>query len=171
MAAHGISLDSRLPTAVAAAAPTAQQSSSPPPPPPPHGGAPPPSPPLSLSPVSLPAASLQHPHQYQQDTHTPSESSTDSEPNSTGPNSRALLARRFALHCYDSTEELVEAYYMQERSDSDVEYHSSSSGRALAYGRQDGRQERNIAEAQDDLEAMSEDDASSDAQKQAQVDA
>jgi len=65
----------------------------------------------------------------------------------------------------------VEAYYMQERSDSDVEYHSSSSGRALAYGRQDGRQERNIAEAQDDLEAMSEDDASSDAQKQAQVDA
>ncbi|DBB11114.1 TPA: hypothetical protein ACH3X3_006574 [Trebouxia sp. C0006] len=75
MAAHGISLDSRLPTAVAAAAPTAQQSSSPPPPsppppPPPHGGAPPPSPPLSLSPVSLPAASLQHPHQYQQDTHS-----------------------------------------------------------------------------------------------------
>ncbi len=63
----------------------------------------------------------------------------------------------------------MEAAYMQEHSDSDVEYHSSSSGRALAYGRQDGRQERNIAEAQDDLEAMSEDDASSDAQKQAQV--
>jgi len=158
IAAHGISLDSRLPTATAAAASAALQSSLPPTSSP-------------LSPLAQPAASLQHQHQHQhqQDTHTPSESSTDSGPNSTGPNSRALLVRRFALHCYDSTEELVEASDVQERSDSDVEYASSLSGRALAYGKQDGSQERGVAEELGDLEAMSEDDALSDAQKQAQV--
>jgi hypothetical protein len=141
MAAHGISLDSRLPTAAAASA--VLQSSSP------------------LSSLPLPAASLQHQHQHQQDTHSPSESSTDSEPDSS-----AHLVRRFALHCYDSTEEAYEALQLQQHSDSDVEYASCSSGRALSHERLDGCQER---EEQDDLEAMSEDDASSDAQKQAQV--
>lgn len=170
VAAHGISLDSRLPTAVAASA--ALRSSSP----------------LSSSP--LPAASLQH--QDQQDTHSPSESST-------GPDSRALLVRAFALHRYDSSEALFEATYLQERSDSDVDYASCSSGRAVDHGRLHGRQERSVAEAQDnletqddleaqhdieaqdgleahddlqeqdDLDAMAQDDASSDALKQAQV--
>ena len=144
MAAHGISLDSRLPTTAPAAAAAALQSSSP------------------LTSSQLPAASLQH--QHQQDTHSPSESSTDSE-----PNRAALLARRFALHGYDSTEELCEASDVQERSHSDVEYASCSSGRGQDQERLDGRQECGAAFEPDDLEAMSEDDALSDAQKQAQV--
>ncbi|DBB04319.1 hypothetical protein WJX77_005715 [Trebouxia sp. C0004] len=142
MAAHGISLSRRLPTAASAA----PQSSSP------------------LS--SLPAASLQNQHQHQQDTHSPSESSTDSEPDST-----AHPVRRFALHCYDSTEELCEASDVQEQSDSNVEHASSSSGRALDHRRLDCRQERSVAVEQDDLEFNSQDGAASDAEKQARVQA
>ena len=58
---------------------------------------------------------------------------------------------------------------MQERSDSDEEYASSSSGRAQDHERLDGHQKCSIVEERDDVEAMSEDDALSDARKQAQV--